>query len=304
MQNPIHKPVLLNEMLKYLSPKDGETYIDSTFGAGGYTSAILASANCKVIAFDRDPTTISIAEKLREKYGHRFEFVNDKFSNMQNFITEANGIVADFGVSSMQIDNAERGFSFQKEATLNMQMGICEMSGYDVINNFDEKKLADIIFENSNETLSRKIASMIFHARKKSPIETTTHLAQIIFEAYGKPQRYKIHPATKTFQAIRAFVNDEFGEIKKLMEVFPKILASKGRFVCVTFHEIEDRIAKESLANLCEKKQKVNKYKENTQKIDEKFTILTKKPIAPSDDEIKENIRSRSAKLRAILKNY
>jgi 16S rRNA (cytosine1402-N4)-methyltransferase len=299
----MHKPVLLNEMLEYLAPQDGKTYIDTTFGAGGYTRAILNAANCTVIAFERDPTTQPTAQNFQEEFGHRFQFINDKFSNIEKHIQEADGIVGDFGISSMQVDNGDRGFSFQKEATLNMQMGLCEISAFDVVNNFGEKELANLIFENSNETLARKIATMIFHARKKAPIETTLQLAQIIFEAYGKPHRYKIHPATKTFQAIRAFVNNEFAEIKTLMNAFPKILKPQGRFACVTFHEIEDRIAKESFLSLCQKKEKVNKYKINPMS-SEQFTILTKKPIAPSDDEVRGNVRSRSAKLRAIIKNY
>lgn len=299
----MHKSVLLQEMLQYLVPQDGGTYVDATFGAGGYTKAILEYANCNVIAFDRDPSVTSLADKIQQEFGKRFQFINDKFSTIQNYVKDVNGIVADFGISSMQVDNADRGFSFQKDARLNMQMGLCEISAYDIVNTFSEKDLATIIFANSNERLAYKIANAIYHTRKQKYIETTLELAKIIFEAYGSPQRYKIHPATKTFQAIRVFINDEFNEIKELLVHGSNVLSPNGRFICVAFHEIEDRIVKDYFSSISEKRIKLNKYKNTNPASNSKFTVLTKKPIEPTIAEIARNPRCRSAKLRVLTRN-
>ena len=296
----IHKSVLLKEAVSFLNIADGGVYIDATFGAGGYTKEMLSQANCTVIAFDRDPTVIPIANAVMEQFGKRFQFFSEKFSEMQNFVKSANGIVADFGISSMHVDNPERGFSFQKDAKLNMQMGKCEISAFDVVNFFDESKIADIIFRYSNERLAKKIAGMIYSARKKQPIETTLELAQIIYEAYNKPQHYKIHPATKTFQAIRIFVNNEIEEIELLLASSAEILQKNGVLACVSFHELEDRLVKNFLEENSEKKVKKNKYAQDEAILSQKpFEIITKKPIEPTADEVRWNPRSRSAKLRA-----
>lgn len=259
----MHIPVLLHEALTLLQPKDGNTYVDATFGNGGYTTAILQHCNCKVIALDRDPTTTPKAMEIKQQFGKRFEFINDKFSNITHYISHADGIVADFGISSMHVDDASRGFSFQKDAPLNMQMGKCEISAFDVINTFSEEQLSDIIFKYSNEHLAKKIATAIFHTRKKSTIYTTTQLAEIIYNTYGKPRHYKIHPATKTFQAIRVFVNNELEEIESLLTASGKIITTGGRLVCVSFHELEDRLVKNYLTENSQKKQKVNKYSQH-----------------------------------------
>ena len=297
--SPLHKPVLIAEILNILQNYNHKTYIDATFGAGGYTKQILKNTNCKIIAFDRDPSVISIANEVQNQFGTRFQFIHDKFSNIPQYVDKIDGIIADFGISSMQIDNYDRGFSFNKEAKLNMQMGKCEITAFDVINSFSEKELADIIFKYSNERLACKIASMIYTERKKNTIFTTTHLASIIYEAYNKPNHYKIHPATKTFQAIRIFVNKELDEIESLLENSSKIINQNGILACVSFHELEDRIVKQFFEKNSEKKIKKNKY---SQKIitdnTHSFEVITKKPIEPSEYEIKENPRSRSAKLR------
>lgn len=300
----MHIPVLLKEVIELLNPQKGKTYVDATFGAGGYTRAILESTICNVIAFDRDPTTIKTAEDFQKQYKNRFTFIHDTFSNISQYIQEIDGIVADFGISSMHIDNSERGFSFNKEAKLNMQMGKCEISAFDVINTFSEKQLEEIIWKYSNERLAKKIASMIFSARKKKEIHTTTELAEIIYEAYNKPQHYKIHPATKTFQAIRIFVNNELEEIETLLKSSLQILKKDSKMVCVSFHELEDRIVKIFFNENSQKKEKHNKYGiENTpNKNVEPLKIITHKPIEPSGEEIKNNPRSRSAKLRCAEK--
>lgn len=299
----IHKSVLLNEAISSLNIVDGGVYVDATFGAGGYTKEILRRANCSVIAFDRDPTVIPIANEIKQQFGERFQFFSEKFSEIPNFVQSANGIVADFGISSMHVDNPERGFSFQKNAKLNMQMGKCEISAFDVVNNFEESKIADIIFRYSNERLAKKIAGMIYSERKKQPIETTLELAQIIYEAYNQPKHYKIHPATKTFQAIRIFVNNELEEIEILLASSAEILQKNGVLACVSFHELEDRLVKNFFEENSEKKVKKNKYAQEEAISSEKpFEIITKKPIEPSDAEVRENPRSRSAKLRVGLR--
>lgn len=298
----MHKSVLLNEALLNLAIKNGGTYVDATFGAGGYTKAILQSAECNVIAFDRDDSVIPIAEQIKNEFGLRFTFINDKFSNIANYVTECDGIVADFGISSMHVDNASRGFSFQKEAKLDMQMGKCDISAYDVINTFSEKQIADIIFHNSNERLAKKIAGMVVNSRKKSAIDTTIKLAQICFEAYGRPQRYKIHPATKTFQAIRMYVNKELEEIHTLLKLSIRLIKPQGRLVCVSFHELEDRIVKNFLIEHSEKKVKNNKYSNHDIASSMPFQIITNKPVESKPEEVQENPRARSAKLRVAEK--
>ena len=301
---PIHKSVLLHEAVSALNISNGKTYVDATFGAGGYTKEILSRTDCKVIAFDRDSTVIPIADEIKKQFGERFEFINDKFSNITNYVSKCDGIVADFGISSMHVDDATRGFSFNKEAKLNMQMGKCEISAFNVINDFDEKQIADIIFKYSNERLAKKIAGMIFSARKKKSIETTIELAQIVYEAYNEPQHYKIHPATKTFQAIRIFVNNELEEIELLLESSLKSITSGGILACISFHELEDRLVKNFFEENSEKKIKKNKYTQEPISNNKKpFVIITKKPIEPSSEEVRLNPRSRSAKLRIGQKN-
>lgn len=298
----MHIPVLLQEVINFLQPSDGKTYVDATFGYGGYTTAILQKSNCKVLAFDRDSTATQRASEIKSQFGERFQFINDKFSNISNYITKADAIIADFGISSMHVDDASRGFSFQKEAKLNMQMGKCEISAYDVINDFSEEQISDIIFKYSNESSAKKIAKIIYHERKKNKIETTTQLADLIYESYGKPRHYKIHPATKTFQAIRIFVNNELDEIENLLTASKQILNKDAKLICVSFHELEDRIVKNFLLENSQKREKNNKYLQKQEKNDYCFEIITKKPVEPSPQEIALNVRSRSAKLRCAKK--
>ena len=296
----MHKSVLLQEAIAFLQPKQGRVYVDATFGGGGYTKAILEQTECKVIAFDRDPTVIPTTHILKNQFGERFEFINDTFSTIAKYVQQADGIVADFGISSMHVDDASRGFSFQKEAKLDMRMGKCELSAFEVINEFSEEQLADIIFKYSNERLAKKIASTIFYERKNGIIETTTQLAELIYKTYGTPRHYKIHPATKTFQAIRVFVNNELGEIEALLASSKTVLKPQCRLVCVSFHELEDRLVKNFLAENSQKREKHNKYSSdiNEGKHNALFEIIIKKPIEPTAEEVKLNPRSRSAKLR------
>jgi len=305
MKNNIpHIPVMLDEVLENLIPKSGEIYLDCTFGAGGYTKAILKSADCKVIGIDRDESVQKYADKIKEEFGNRFYFLNGKFGEADKLIKQVNidkvdAVIMDLGVSSMQLDEAKRGFSFTKEADLDMRMSGEGVSAYDIVNGYTEKDLADIIYKLGDEQKSRQIAKKIVEERKKQKIKTTTQLANIVRSCFSG--RGKIDNATKTFQAIRIFINDELNELKKILELSKKILKKGGRLIVVTFHSLEDKIVKDFLRKesgyFARKK---NKYAKEKQ--DFEFLLKIKKPIKPSEKEIKFNIRSRSAKLRVAIK--
>lgn len=298
-----HIPVMLQEVLKYLKPEGDSTILDATFGAGGYSKAILNyNKSCKVIGSDRDKNVEVFAKSIKQKYGDRFSFANLKFSELKDNFSDNSfdGIVVDLGVSSMQIDNADRGFSFNKEAPLNMTMGKNGFNAYDVVNSFNEEKLASIIKNYGEETKSKIIAKKIADYRKYKAIETTTELARIIHSCF--PQKGRIDNATKTFQAIRIFVNDELRELEILLNDSIELLKSGGRLVVVSFHSLEDGIVKnffKKVGNL--KREKVNKYSEQLE-VKSIFNIITKKPIVVSTEEATMNQRSRSAKLRCAIK--
>jgi len=303
----MHIPVLLNEMLEALKPHAGEVYVDATFGGGSYTKAILNAANCKVIALDRDFLAIEKAKEFKAEFGERFEFFHTTFSKIDEALNgqKVDGIVADFGVSSMQFDTPERGFSFLKEGELDMRMGLgAKESAYTIVNQMPEPELVEIISKYGEERLAKKIASFIVRARSKAPIKTTTELAALIYEAYGSEVRYtKIHPATKTFQAIRIFINNELLEIETLLAKSASLLNKGGRLVCVSFHSLEDSIVKDFLTKHSHSKQKKNKYAEfskatKQETIEYDFEIVSKEIIVPTEAEVKENVRSRSARLR------
>ncbi|MBO4956719.1 MAG: 16S rRNA (cytosine(1402)-N(4))-methyltransferase RsmH [Rickettsiales bacterium] len=297
-----HISVMLNEVLNYLKPKNGDVILDGTFGAGGYTRAILESCNCKVIGTDRDETVLKFVDGVKNDFKDRFEFYNVKFSEIKNVVEEnsLDAIVLDLGVSSMQLDNGNRGFSFNKEAPLTMTMGRNNITAYDVVNDYDEKNIADIIYNFGEEVKSRAIAKKIIEYRKNKAIETTTELADIVRSCF--PNKYtKIDFATKTFQAIRIFVNDELKELETILNDSVKLLKSGGRLVVVSFHSLEDRIVKDFLNNNGDcKLLKVNKYKE-VQK-ETLFKVLTKKPVIVSSVEVDKNRRARSAKLRGAVR--
>ena len=280
-----HVPVMLDEVIVNLAPKNGETYIDCTFGAGGYSRKILATSNCKLYAIDQDPSVISYADKLTQEYSsERFVFVNQNFANLTDIAKENNldlvdGIVFDLGISSMQVDQAERGFSFNKEARLDMRMSQTGLDAWQVVNTYSEEDLADIIYYYCEETLSRRIAKNIVQNRKLTPINTTLELAKII---QGSVKRKgKIDPATKTFQAIRIYVNDELKVLKKTLVAAYNLLKLDGKLVIVSFQGLEDRIIKAFI--------QLN-------------ANLRVKACKPTLSEIRSNPRSRSAKLRTIIK--
>ena len=297
-----HFPVMLQEVLESISPRGGELYVDATFGNGGYSEAILSSANCKVIALDRDPSVKTRAEELKKQFGERFEFRIGQFGDFLSLVPEKiNGAVFDIGVSSMQLDQAERGFSFAKEAPRDMRMSKSGATAADLVNSLEEKELADIIYRFGEEKNSRAIAKRIIMSRNVKPIETTTELANIIYQV-NKKKYNQIDPATRTFQALRIAVNDELGELAKGLEGATERLQGNGRLVVVDFHSLEDRLVKNFFKQKSGKNITVSRYmplpaiKENV--VFSKYS----KAILPSEEEISKNKRSRSAKLRFAIK--
>jgi 16S rRNA (cytosine1402-N4)-methyltransferase len=308
MKDMSHIPVMLEDAIKYLDPKDGETYIDCTFGAGGYSSTILEKANCKVIGIDQDPEVAVYAEELHRKYNDRFMFWQCNFAQVmqqmhQNSVPQVDGVVLDLGVSSMQLDRGDRGFSFMHEGPLDMRMSRKGRNAADFINEASEEELARVIYTYGDESDARKIARRIISERQIKPIITTGHLASVVRSAIGF-KKSKIDLATKTFQAIRIWVNDELGALERFLDKVDKILKPGGRLVVVSFHSLEDRIVKVFLKANSAKKIALSKYADPAEKYDPNatFEIITKKSIKPSVQETIYNPRSRSAKLRAAIK--
>lgn len=305
MQKSPHIPVLLTEVLETLVHGTGGTYIDGTFGAGGYTRAILQQdANANVIGFDRDPDAAKTGYDLEGKMQGRFSFVHDCFGNMANHISEqVDGIVLDLGVSSMQIDRPERGFSFRFDGPLDMRMGQEGLRAKDIVNGFKEKEIADILFKYGEEKASRRIAAAIVKARADKPITTTGALAELVHSVMPKPKDGS-DSAMRTFQALRIYVNDELGELERALDASVRLLKPGGRLVVVTFHSLEDRIVKNFLIKNSSLRPNQNRHAPVLQQSDDKplFKVLTKKPVLPSDAEIKNNPRSHSAKLRAAMR--
>ena len=298
----LHIPVLGAPALEYLNVRDGGLYIDGTFGAGGYSRAILAAADCKVIGIDRDRTAIALGADLVEQAGGRLTLVEDRFSNLDTVAHECgheqvDGIVLDVGVSSMQLDQAERGFSFRFDGPLDMRMSGEGLSAADVVNAAGERDLANIIYILGEERFSRGIARAIVKARAATPVATTRALADIVASVVrAKP--HEIHPATRTFQALRIFVNDELGELAGALIAAERVLKPGGRLVVVAFHSLEDRIVKSFLAARSETRGG-SRHAPEVKRAAPSFTVLTKRPIVADDGEIARNPRARSAKLRA-----
>jgi len=297
-----HIPVMLDEVIKALAPAKGKVYVDATFGNGGYSEAILNKAECKVVAIDRDPNVCARADEFKKLYGNRFEFLSGCFADIADLVKEkVDGIVFDIGVSSMQLDEAERGFSYAKEAKLDMRMSCTGVSAFDLVNKLSEKELADLLYNYGEERKSRQIASKIVEARKLNPIQTTTELAgivhQVLYKKNGAPD-----PATRTFQALRIAVNDELRQLEQGLINGLKILNEGGRMVVVTFHSLEDRIVKNFFAQNTSKKVHVSRYGNNKNVSKSAFSECSK-AIAPSASEVVQNSRAHSAKLRYAIKS-
>ncbi len=248
-----HIPVMLNQVLSIISPQHGGTFIDCTFGGGGYSQAILKFPNTKVIAIDRDKSTLDNAKNLRKKFPNRFNFFHEKFSNLSK-VVESNlkpkAIIFDLGLSSFQLSDKERGFSFNSQEHLNMEMGINEDSAYNVINSFEKKHLATIIKILGEEKDGKIIANKIEKQRYKKPIKTSSELSHIIDSAKRKYKNYGKNSATKTFQAIRIFVNKELTELMTGLIEASKLLSNDGVLIVVSFHSLEDKIVKSFFQSL------------------------------------------------------
>lgn len=300
---PRHIPVMLNEVLQTLAPKDGEVYVDATFGNGGYTEAILQAADCRLIALDRDPSVLPRVNELKARYGERFDFKSGTFGELSSLISEkVDGVVFDIGVSSMQLDDDFRGFSFSKEADLDMRMSMSGVSAKDIVNTMSEKELADLIYQYGEEKKSRQIAHKIALYRENKEIQTTTELADIIYDVM--PRKFgQIDPATRTFQAIRIAVNDELQQLKDGLSAAVTVTKGNGRIVVVDFHSLEDRIVKTFFAENAPKKVHTSRYKttDNLPVSDLPLAIASK-AIIPTEEECLRNPRARSAKLRYAVK--
>ena len=296
-----HIPVMLQDVLTALKPQKGEVYVDATFGNGGYTKAILETADCKVIALDRDPTVKIRVNEFKNMYGDRFEFRAGQFGDFADLVPEKiNGAVFDIGVSSMQLDEAERGFSFSKEGALDMRMSQDGISAKDIVNSYDEEALADLIYQYGEERKSRQIAKRIAEYRQNKKIETTTELAEIIYSVIHK-KFGEIDPATRTFQALRIAVNDELGELSRGLSGAANRLQKNGRLVVVDFHSLEDRIVKNFFKENGGKRIRVSKYAPELVQ-DEHLFAEVSKVIMPTAEECGKNPRARSAKLRYAIR--
>lgn len=299
----VHKSVLFDEAIKALDLNENKIIVDGTAGGGGHSGEIAKRAK-RVISIDQDPDAITV---LNERLGDKknVTIVHDNYSNIKNIISNLNiekidGLLLDLGVSSFQLDTAERGFSFHKDAPLDMRMSKSGLSAYDVVNNYDERQLADIIYRYGEEKFSRRIAANIVKARAKKPIETTFELVDIIKSSMPQKAMRDAHPARRTFQAIRIEVNAELDVLKSTLEDTFDILAPGGRIAIITFHSLEDRIVKEQFAKWCQGCTCPKEFP---------VCVCGKKPkgktfksISPSKEELEENPRARSSRLRIFEK--
>ncbi|UCH75424.1 MAG: 16S rRNA (cytosine(1402)-N(4))-methyltransferase RsmH, partial [Rhodospirillales bacterium] len=303
-----HRPVMLTEVLAVMSPRDGGVYVDGTFGAGGYSRAILEAADCVVWAIDRDPDAIRRGEDLAAAYPGRLRLVHGRFGEMAALLRERNvalvdGIALDLGVSSMQLDEAPRGFSFRADGPLDMRMGSTGPTAADAVNTLAESELADIIHRLGEERYSRRIARAIVTAREVRPITGTLGLAGIVRQVVPR-SRDGIDPATRTFQALRIYVNDELGELDRALIAAESLLAPGGRLAVVAFHSLEDRRVKAFLRARAGAIPRTSRHLPATQEEGRAptFTLVKGGVTKPSDRELKANPRARSARLRAAVR--
>ncbi len=302
-----HNPVLLNKAIQSLNIRNDLVYVDATFGLGGYTKEILEKNNCKVIAVDRDPDVKKFSVILKKLYKKNFKFILGRFSNLKKLLENENidkingGIVADLGMSSLQLEDNERGFSIKNNGPLDMRMSKKGISAEHIINSFQEDDLSNIFWNYGEEYKSRKIAKKIILERKKNKISTTHDLANLIKKVKASKKPYRIHPATKIFQALRIFINNELEEIKGLIDHSINIMEPGARLVLISFHSLEDRLVKNTFNKLCGREKNTNRHLPTLDsKINPKFIKIGKPFYIPTKKEIIKNPRSRSAKLRVI----
>jgi 16S rRNA (cytosine1402-N4)-methyltransferase len=305
-----HRPVLLLETLKLLAPEQGGLFVDGTVGLGGHSEAILASSsNTRVLGLDLDPTALEYSRERLAPYGNRFHAVHANFREVATVLESQGeqgpqGILVDLGVSSLQFDSAQRGFSFRFDAPLDMRMNpLSGETAAELLQELSETEIANIIFRFGEERHSRRIARRIVERRERgTPVSTTKELAELVEHALGGRRPKQIHPATRTFQALRIAVNQELEGLADFIDTAIELLAPGGRFAAISFHSLEDRIVKQALRRLsgsCQCPPRLPICQCGARKVVE---VLTRKPVAPDDSEVDENPRARSAKLRVAQK--
>lgn len=297
-----HVPVMLEEVMTALAPRDGATYVDGTFGGGSYAAALLARAACTVYGIDRDAAAIARGRMLAERYAPRLTLIHGRFSEMESLlaargVSGADGIALDLGVSSFQFDEPERGFSFRDDGPLDMRMDESQgETAADLVNTLSESELADLLRRYGEEKRAKQVARAIVAAR---PITRTRELAEVVEAVLGKGAQ-RIHPATRTFQALRIAVNDELAEIEQGLEAAERILLPEGRLAVVAFHSLEDRIVKQFLSDRSGKTGRGSRHApDGAESAPVAFELVGKQPEFPSAEEVQSNPRARSARLRA-----
>jgi 16S rRNA (cytosine1402-N4)-methyltransferase len=296
-----HLPVMLAEVIAALAPHDGAHYIDGTFGGGGYSKAILEAADCSVLGIDRDPDAIARGAALAAHYAGRLTMAEGEFSQMDALSSrKSDGVVLDLGVSSFQFDQPARGFSFREDGPLDMRMSKSGESAADFVNSADEATLRRIIARYGEEKNAGRIARAIIAGR---PISRTAELAKIVSDAQGPAAaRFAIHPATRTFQALRIHVNNELGELERGLDAAMRVLKPRGRLVVVSFHSLEDRLVKHFLTERSSAAPRASRHAPDQGRAAAAFELLTTRPQTPGPAELQSNPRARSAKLRAGIR--
>ena len=302
-QTAVHKPVMLREVVEALSPREHGIYVDGTFGRGGYARALLTAAATQVFGIDRDPDAIAAGQVMVKEFAPRLKLLHGTFGDMdqllaQQSIMAIDGIALDLGVSSPQLDESERGFSFQEDGPLDMRMSRTGPTAADIVNNSSERELADIIFNFGEERYARRVAKRIVAAREEDLIARTLQLAAIVRHAVPRSPD-GIDPATRTFQALRIAVNDELGELQRGLHAAERLLKPHGRLAVVSFHSLEDRCVKDFLRQRSAEAPRVSRHAPaNDHPAAPRFVLLTRKPHIPSAEETATNPRARSARLR------
>lgn len=296
-----HTPVLLRPILEAVAPVEG-VWLDGTFGAGGYTRGFLDAGADKVIAVDRDPLAFEMAAEWAGEYGDRLVMQRGVFSKMDEYASDLDGVVLDLGVSSMQLDLAERGFSFMRDGPLDMRMSQDGPSAADIVNEADEEVIANILFQFGEERASRRIAAAIVRARNEAPIVSTLKLAKLVEGCLPRAKPGQSHPATRSFQGLRIAVNNEYGELFQGLMAAERALKPGGQLAVVTFHSVEDRMVKRFLTARSGGGGNANRFAPEMAQDAPQFTVKKRKAIGPDAQELEENPRSRSAKLRVAIR--
>ena len=292
-----HIPVLLRPLLAQVAPVAG-IWLDGTFGAGGYTRGLLDAGAARVVAVDRDPLAFEMAQAWAADYGDRLVMQPGVFSRMDTYAQDLDGVVLDLGVSSMQLDEAERGFSFLRDGPLDMRMSQEGVSAADLVNSASEEQLADILFHYGEERASRRIARAIVRARAEAPITTTLRLAELVESCLPRAKPGQSHPATRSFQALRIAVNAEYEELYQGLMAAERALKPGGRLAVVTFHSVEDRMVKRFLAARSGRTGRANRYAPEQEADAPRFELVSRKAISADAEELEQNPRARSARLR------